>query len=785
VKKIQRVILSFLITLRVCGGATQEPLSKFTALRVLDFPMPFCEASVRLEVAADHFVEIENDLPGRAEYNRLVRLYQKKNWFDFNAELAMFRGQFESSPLIEAVEFLALQSELERNPEKNDQTIKQIEKRFRDLLVLYPRSTLSPVLHASLANYHLKTGAYAKALGLYHSAREEYPFHSTSCIHLFGEAEANFLLGNFEEANRTLKSVLQKCQSNRLQIAAKVRQVDIQRAESQSLAKVEKEYEKIRTENPQLVSRFHPELLYNLGEIKYRSQNFPSSTFYFNDFARNITDVHVCQPQLQKRIADLNRHNKKKNAAVIGAYLSVFEKYPKSDVGRFSRVHALLLDFSSINDAEAKRRVEIIESEIQTMKEASLKKYANIEEGLALLEREGDSGLDLLKPLKERSAEIFQGELDTFIRQAVLKQVQEPRPQIANLNEKAKDKEIFEPLEKVYPNWFHNTPDAEKAELVYRGLIMERFADAIRSGNAKSAIHKLERWNNSDLFQKKWVDQKVRLQLGSQLAIWWLHQPVGTSQVFSKFFIDRTEMLTPFLKPEGEPLWVQASMELNDGVEMEKALKAVQKDRSIAGKKDRQEAMARSAYSLILGRAFRLAKDLKQSEYYLDQVIAPELDLDAKMEKMRTLSSAGRSREAVELGLKAYERKPKENGKEILPLLRDAVLEGKQWKYSDKVFKAAQKTFGNEDSIIPFLKMEGKALLEQGRNKESHELLSQALKRAPEAKDIAETRFNLAKCLLQLKDVEGAKKEWQEVASLKDEFWSPLAANELKLLEKP
>jgi tetratricopeptide (TPR) repeat protein len=774
-----------LATLRGYCAAAQEPLAKFTSLRVLDFSMPFCEGSVRLEVAGDHFVEIENDLPGRTEYNGLIRLYQKKNWFDLGAALTGFRTQFESSPLIEAVEFLDLQSELERNSEKNDAGLRKIENKFRDILVLYPRSTLGPVIHASLANYYLKTGAYAKALALYHSAREDYPFHSTACIHLFGEGEANFLLGNFDEAKLTFNSVLQKCQSSRLQIGAKIRLLDIQREGSENLAKVEIDYEKIRTENPTLVSRFHPELLYNLGEMKYRARNFPSSTFYFNDFARSVSDLHICQPQLQKRLADLTRHSKKKNAEVIGNYLSVFERYPKSDVGRFSRVHALLLDFSSVNDGEAKRRIEILESEIQSMRETSLKNYAKIEEGLALLERRDESGLEVLKPLKDRLEETFRGELDTFIRQAILNQIQEPVPHIANLNDKAKDKEILEPIEKVYTGWFYKTPDAEKAESIYRSLILDRFAESVKSGNVKSAIYKLERWKNSDLFQKKWVDEKVRLQIGGQIASWWVKQPIGETQGFAKFFIERSDSVSNFLRPEGESLWVQAAIETNDAAEIEKSLRAVQKERTIAKTKDAREKLAKSAFSIILGRAFRLTKDFKQSELYLNQATAPELELYAIIEKIKTLNASGKSKNAVEIGLNLLERKANGSAKELFPLLRESVLDGKQWKYSGRVFKAAQKTFGKEKSIVPYLTMEGRALLEQGRMKESLELYTQAIKREPAAKDIAETRFNMAKGLLRMNDVEGAKKEWQEVVSLKDGFWSPLAANELKLLEKP
>lgn len=785
VKKIQGVIFGLVVTLRVCSAASQEPLAKFLSLRVLDFPIPFCENSVKLDVARDHFVEIENDLPGRSEYNNLVRLFQKKNWFDYTASLGLFRKQFESSPLIEAVEFLDLQSEIERLNEKSEAGLQKVENKFRDLLILYPRSTLNPVLQASMANIYLRMGAYAKALGLYRVARQDSPFHSTSCTHLFGEAEANYLLGNFDESTQTFRAVLQKCESNRLQVAAKVRLVDIQREQSKDLKSIEKDYEKIREDNPTLVSRFHPELLYNLGEIKYRSKSFPSSTFYFNDFSRNVTDTHVCQPKLQKRLADLSRQNKKKNVEVIGLYLSVYEKYPKSDLGRFSRVHALLLDFASVSDAEAKRRLEIIDSELAAIRERGIRDYAAIEKGLAILDRKDDTGLEVLKPLRERLETVFSGELDNYIRTAFLDQVKGPFPEIASLSDKAKDKKVLEPLERAFTDWFSKTPDSERAELVYRSLIMTRFREAMESGNVKSALYKLERWKDSDLFQKKWVDSKTRKELGGQLANWWVRQPMGSTVSISKFFIDRSEGINNFFSPEGDALWVQVYMELNDTESLEKALKMRQKERAVAAKKSSEDARAQSAYSLILGRAFRLVKDFKQSEFYLNQVTSTELDFEKNVEKMKTFSSEGKAKEAIQLGLKTIEQKPANQIKEVLPLLRDAVVLGKAWNYSDSVSKIASKTLGEDKALVPFLTMKARALLEQGKFKDSYEGYLHAMKMDSDAKDIAETKFNMARCLIKLKDVESAKKEWEEVAALNDEFWSPLAANELKLLEKP
>lgn len=729
-------------------------------------------------------MEIENKLPGRTEFNALIQLYRRKNWVDLGSAIQSFRIQFESSPLVEAVDFLELQSDLDQISEPNENSLKKVENKFRELLILYPRSNLSPVLHASLANYYLRTGSYAKAEGLYHAAREQNPFHATSCTHLFGEAEANYLMRNFGESERYFRSVIQKCQSNRLQVAAQIRMIDIRREKGEALNIIEKEYEKIRTNNPTLISRFHPELIFNLGEIKYRSKIFPSSTFYFNDFSRSVTESHVCQPALQKRLADLSKHNKKRPNEVIGHYLSVYENYPKSDMGRFSRVHALLLDFTSITDAELKRRTDLIDSELVQIRDAYLKDFGSIEQGLAFLERKDEYGLDVLQPLKNRLENLFRGELDAFIRDRVLDQIRGPFPGFSALSDRAKDKQVLEPLERTYKEWFYQTPDAEKAELAYRIAILDRFNEAIQAGNGKSALAKLERWKRSELFNVKWLDSETRYQLGGALGTWWIQQAALGNQDFSKLFLEKRETLEGFFQPGVIALVVQANLDLNDLAGMEKSLKELPSQRSVAGKKSKAEEKAVSAYAFMLGRAFRIVREFQKSLFYLNQVSYPGLENISIREKIRTLTSAGKARDAIELGVRVLDRKPASPEKELLLDLRDAIVSGKQWKYSEKVFKAAKKAFGGDKSLVPFLTMEGKSLLEQGKWKASNDFYSQAIKIDPSAKDIAETRFNNARCLIGLKDVEAAKKEWQAVADLKDEFWSPLASNELKLLEK-
>jgi hypothetical protein len=50
------------------------------------------------------------------------------------------------------------------------------------------------------------------------------------------------------------------------------------------------------------------------------------------------------------------------------------------------------------------------------------------------------------------------------------------------------------------------------------------------------------------------------------------------------------------------------------------------------------------------------------------------------------------------------------------------------------------------------------------------------------AGEVPEARYRLGKCLLKTKKVQSAREEFEKLIQAKDEFWSPLARNELKLI---
>lgn len=775
------------MTARVLMGTTGPNASSFSQLKQLDFPIPYCEGKSNLEVAPTYFTEIENKISGTTEYNSLIKLYQKKDWAALMEGIEVFKKTFESSPLIEALVFLELQMELDQLNYSESALVKKFEAKFRETLVLYPSSSLAPVVSASLANFYLKNGAYSKALGLYQAGREEHPFHDAACVFLYGTAESHFLLHEYENAKIGFQQVAQKCSSTRLLLGARVRQVDIERDTGGDLQKIEQQYAKVTEENPHLISRFHPEILFNLGEIKYRAGNLPSSSFYFNDFNRGNTEKYQdCLPGLYKRLADLSSKNKKKLAEVVGNYLIVREKFPKSDLGRYSRVHAFLLELPNLDPVETQRRIQIIDEEIANISNPKIQTSTSIEKGLALLEQGNNDSLSYLAGLHERHGfDIKKGEIGEFIRSKALVLFKKNEKSKNELKDRDRDEQILGPIESSFENWFKGTPDELAAKNTYGQIIVQRLAESLPQKGLKSAISKLDRWKNSPLFSERDLTSSLRIELGSTLSVWWFSEKNKNEKANAELFLSKDDLFSPFLKPEFQSLWLQAYVATNKVVDLELALSKMKRNRNLASVTKNIGNPASSYLALMNGRAYRETKNFAASEKAFNQMSDRSLTQIKNKELMLTYIDSGRFEKVLPLGFGGIEKANEIQSKDYLSLMRMAVVEGKQWSSAERVLKAATKNQIKEKDLAPYLSMAGRADLERGNCPSSVKRFEEALKLDPDAKDKAESRFYLGKCLFRMKDNKAALKEWQEVASLKDEFWSPLAESEMKLLESP
>ena len=500
----------------VCHGNNE--ISSFSSLPSLDIPHPFCDSPTTLDIAKDYFVEIANELPGRAEYNQLIQLYRVQQWPELSAAIKIFRRVYEDTPLLEAVAFLETEALFEQSEQKPS-FLPDAEKKLRETLLLYPQSTLVPIITGSIAAHWLRQGKFSRALAMYETAARDYAEHELHCNFLFGAAENSFQLHDWRVVKDATEKIIAKCQGMRVQVGAQMRLADLTFNDNPKATT--NTYEKIYELNGPIINHYYPMLLYNLGELKYREHKYPSSRFYFNEYLRHRGKEETCTAYALKRVADVSVHLKDKLEAITGLYLAVKETAPKTDVGRYSYLHALLIGFKSSVPAERERRLLVFDTEVDKIGDERLRKFAYLEKGLAMLESGERIAVDYLVRLDAHFPfNLRKGDIGNFVQMKLLEVLHD---EVAQALEKRsadprKSRKLFAPIEDAYSLWLKDSPYEAQAKKLYSEITFSRFQEALEKDDVLSAVERLEHWKKSELWTAQSPSKADRIKFASRLA---------------------------------------------------------------------------------------------------------------------------------------------------------------------------------------------------------------------------------------------------------------------------
>ncbi len=765
--------------------AKGHAVDSFASLSELDIPNPYCEGRTNLDVASEYFVEIANEVPGREEYNKIIKLYRRKDWARLDEAVETFRQVFETSPLMEALTFLNVQSHFERVDEVDSPAGREAEKLLREAFILYPKSTLGPVMTGSVASFWMKKGLNQKSLAMYTAARQDYPFHALNCVFLLGIGENNFVLHDWDAATKTFKEIEQKCDNARVNVGAKIRLADMELKANSKVAQAA--YEKLYQDNGQIIDWFYPMTLYNLGEMKYRAKIYKSAKFYFNEFIRHKAKEDVCYAYALKRTADIAFRTGAKKQDVVGAYLAVHDQLPLSDLGRFSYIHALLLEINSVAPAERERRLKIIEEESEKIKVKEVKSLAYLEKGLAILDGGERSALNYLVKLNtDTSFSLEKGEIAPFVRDRLLNILEKEAEGAASketTRAERKDKRIFEPIEAAYPVWLKGTQYDERAKNLYIRMIIRRFKESLASGDMKAALEKLYRWQKSELWPKKGVAKGDRLAVGKALTRYYYELEGDERTKVSKEFEKQSALLGQFLEPEFRLLGVAVALETGNESNLEYLLNKENNKREISSLDSSMPKDLQSYLWIQKGLGLQQMKKYKEAEKAFLQVKDSEQMSEALRDRLNLADEAKEYSKVIQLGLQVLPKLEESEKLECLEKMAGAIQAAKLWNKGSELLQSAVKAKISPKDLAKFHFLAGRSNYELTHWKASIKEYEEGIKLNPADTAKIEAQYRLGKSYLKEKRKAEAKKSLEEVVAAKDSFWSPLAQNELYLLE--
>lgn len=758
-------------------------LTPFSQLKGIDLPTPQCDGARDMDVSHDYFVEIANALPGRDEYNALIQLKGRKDWSSFEMQADIFRRAFESSPLMEAVMFLSLQAKMDEMESSIPEKIKEIEKDLRQVLLLYPKSILVPIITVDAAAFNIRMGSFQKALSLLESVKHDYPFHGLSCHIQAGIGESAFLLHEFRTAKNAFEQVLAKCSDRPSRLHAEVRLADLRmEKEPQHSLKV---YEEHASRSPILLGRVAPWAYFNAGEVKYQQSQYPSAKFYYNEFLRYGSKDFLCMPWALKRVADISQRTNLPLNIVVGNYLALNDRSPLSDVGRYGKLHAHLLELDKVSEAESERRMKIFDESVDKIHSDQIRTLLFLEKGLALLSAGEKVAIPYLLRLSEKKEDILKKpDVMSYIRTHILKILKNESGKFSEKKiskEEKKDKLLLEPLEEAYSSWLKGTPQEKEAQILYRTLLVNRFDELLEAENTTKALGKLDRWAKSGLWPKN-GDPKAIEDIAT-ILLRFLHDcPDADRKELARSILDKKEIVEPFVHESTKAVWVALYLADNNLQKVKEYL-GNYNARNLASIGATSDKEVRSLFSLALGKGSRAVKRFADAENYFDKVNDPDLLIEAQRELIEVYRETGKIDKQLNAVIKLLPKFPKEELPSILKSVEKTMAQRKQWSQADALFKAGEKAKFSKMELAPFYLLVARASYETGKWKEAIDRYETAITINQVYEKNPEVKFQLGKSYLKVKDKGKARKLWEDVVAMKDSFWSSIAQNELQLLE--
>ncbi len=760
----------FISSLLVLASSVANAGREFSHWEEFDLPNPVCERPISLGVGRESFFEIANDVPGQFEYNQIVGNYRNRKWEEMSQGIEDFRANFESNPLREAVAFIEVQALFEQAGESDEVREKLAEKKLRNTLLLYPKSEFAPVITATAAAYWLRTKNYQRSLGAYEAAAAGFPKNPLFCTYQMGIAENHFQLRQWKEAEFALQNVLKTCGNFRLRSAAVIRKADADWL--QGKAPVEKEYERILSEENPFVERFYQPTLANLGEIKFGSGKWSEAKAYFDRYLQTEREESPCKPFVMKRLADISVQLSKPHGISTGLYLATFEKYPNTDVGRLAYAHALLSDPALKAGAELDRRIRIADEQAELIKDEAFRSRIYLEKGLTLLDLGHSSGLEYVSKLRGKTSYNFeQGHSGRFIRAKITK-LFEAGDLVSLESEKA-----YSVLEQIGAEWLKGSEQEPWVAKTYSRISLADSLRKLESGKINDSAERLRLWQNSKYWPAGGPSKEVRSQIGNLLL---RKVYLDDKEASEAFKINETRSAwAPVLEPDYKiVLWLA---ELSTGNKDSK--KGWMKwERDLAATSQTLPKDQTDLFRLASARGLRWQGNYAAAAAALEGVKSPEWKkslLEEKLALARVQHQGERVFELLKFKLESSDGATK---KEVLKEMAQVVAEESLWSKAVELSDFAKNLISERTDLAVFYHLAGRALFETNRCKQALPYFENALRMNPESTQAAESRFRTGKCFLTENKKEAARQEWQKVVDLKDSFWSPLAQGEIKLL---
>lgn len=742
----------------------------------LNIEHPFCPQELDLNVGNDVFYELANPLPGIKEYNMIVQHYRKKEWAHFDQKLEMFNKLYSSSPLMEAARFITAQASFERIEDYQSGDTKAAEKTLRNALYLFPKSTFIPAVTGSMASFWLAHGQYRRAIALYQSLVKQYPNHQLRCVFQAGVGESFYRMGELQKAKEQFSELDGKCANLRIGLGAIIRSADLS-FQTGKFDEAIDGYKSAFRENISVVDRVFPRSFHNIGELLYRKQDYKAAKYHMESYLKLVNQHDDCVASALKRVADTAYFMNEPLKRVVGLLLAVNDTAPHTDIGKFAKAHAMLMTLPDVPLVERQRRIRFTDFLAKRIENPKIAQAVYLEKGLILLSTEDSNAVTYLNNFAKNRAYKFNK--DNFL-DYIQKHIQKVFSKFAKETVRGKVPESIEFFENQY-HWIKDSPYENEVRDGYVNLVTAELEHRLQRSGLSWGLKILKQWKETPYWKPNELASsqrdKILFVLLKKFYKQQIDYPVDVS--YPEDLLENKALVDEILAHNGRMLWNATYAQLNN----KKALDSIAKDRSVASISHFPK-VEQSYYWLTEGDALldRGKPDGGIKAYA--KVTAPSIVPIAQQRSAVAYIQAGNLVSSAKMVEKAYDSYSPSDRKSITNRIAKEMEKKEDWKVAPEVLKLARGDEWTAEEKAKLQHLAGRFYYEKKQCKKAIDNYQAAIKAAPQGKFIAELRYRMGKCLLDEKNKVDAIKTWRELVTMNDPFWSPMAKNELTLVDK-
>jgi TolA-binding protein len=754
--------------LALSGGTAYGVLPTFDFWMELDAPHPYCERPVSLDLSADAYFPIANPVPEKDDFNAIVSTFRAREWAKFDVEIREFTFKYEKSALRQVLEFLKVNAAYERLSDNDEGGERKADYALRQALLLYPNSKLAPVAYAAAGQHLLRTEQYQRGLEVFRTARDKYAASEYTCLLESGVLEGSYMLQEWAELDASGEKILEKCTNFRIRALTRLRvaEANLLRGKPDAGDALEKA---VAADNP-FAERFVPTTLFNLGELRYQQKQYKAAEYFLDRYLKTSRDDASCGARAQKRLADIAYLQKEDIPKVAGKYLEVFDRYPRTDEGKFSRAHALFLSADLSKANELLRRLKWVEANVDSISQEMLRFRVYLEKGIVQWLAGDANVLEYLERLQHRKVvDLRQRAVGKLIRAQLVKYWSIDK--LSNIESVAAADHVLKELEWDYDFWMKGYDLDDWATGRFAALGVSLVSELV-AVDAKGALDLFQQLTVRPLFPKQSLPNVVRAKLGEALLKWQLDAPEKSAVML----MSRHQQLSPILGPDYKVVG-----QLAQSVVVPKEMRqpsAVAETKLIIPKhasKDFQLAtalvwIAQGQFDSARSTLTRLAQGHREA--MVDQAL---LNLDIKEEKWVDAYQRYRGHLSSKASVD-YNRAQIES---MARLCREKNL----IVQSLEMPKIAQKFLASDPMVYELRLLSASAWMAQGKVDRAIDDLETFLAANLESKSNAEAHFRLGQALWKKQQKDAARDHWLKVLQQGDPVWAPLAQNELKLAD--